>query len=144
MIAGLFVAFTSCKKDEKTSVYKDGNYKAEEAEFSHGYKAFMEAQITSDKLVTVNFDYVDSTGNFKSETTAETYPMNPHPSVWLPQYEDQLMNTQIVPDLAEIDGVSGATHGTLSANNLMEAILTAAKPEIPAYRLSLSNKARTR
>ena len=46
MIAGLFVAFTSCKKDdEKTYVYKDGTYKAEESEFSHGWKAFMEAEI---------------------------------------------------------------------------------------------------
>jgi major membrane immunogen (membrane-anchored lipoprotein) len=128
MLAGLFVAMTSCKKDdEKTYVYKDGSYKAEESEFSHGYKAFMEAQITKDVLVTVNFDYVDSTGNLKSETTSETYPMVPHPSEWIPTYDSQLLATAITPDFVEIDGVTGATHGKISANLLMEAILNAAK-----------------
>ncbi len=128
MIAGLFVAFTSCKKDdEKTYVYQDGTYKAEDAEFSHNYKAFLEAEIKADQLVSVNFDYVDSVGNFKSNTTAEQYPMDPHPSSWLPECESQLMSTSIVPDYIEIDGVSGATHGSESANIMMEAVLAAAK-----------------
>ncbi|HYW96317.1 MAG TPA: hypothetical protein VE870_12065, partial [Bacteroidales bacterium] len=127
LMAGMFVAFTSCKKDEETSVYKNGTYKAEESAFSHGWKAFMEAEISGDKLVSVNFDYADSTGNLKSETTADTYPMNPHPSSWLPEYETQLMNTVIVPEYTEIDGVSGATGGMHSANGLMEAVLKAAK-----------------
>ena len=77
--------------------------------------------------VSVNFDYADSTGNLKSETTAEDYPMTPHPSEWLPTCEDQLMTAKISPDFVEIDGVSGATGGKTSANLLMETILTAAK-----------------
>ncbi len=127
VVAGLIIAFSSCKKDEETSVYKDGTYKSEEAAFSHGWKAFMEAEISGDKLVSVNFDYADSTGNLKSETTVDTYPMEPHPTTWIPEYENQLMATQITPEYTEIDGVSGATHGMLSANGLMEAILNAAK-----------------
>ena len=127
LMAGMFIAFTSCKKDEETSVYKNGTYKAEESAFSHGWKAFMDAEISGDKVVSVNFDYVDSTGNLKSETTPTTYPMDPHPSSWIPEYDTQLLNTQISPEYAEIDGVSGATHGMHSANALMEAILNAAK-----------------
>lgn len=125
--AGLLIALSSCKKDEKTTVYKDGTYKAEEAAFSHGWKAFMEAEISGDKLVSVNFDYADSTGNLKSETTVAEYPMNPHPSSWIPEYVNQLLSTDITPEYSEIDGVTGATHGKLSANSLMEAILSAAK-----------------
>ncbi len=120
------IALSACTK-EKTFVYKDGTYRAEEAEFSHGYKAFMDAEISGDKLVTVNFDYVDSTGNFKSQTTPETYGMDPHPSSWLPTYETQLMECTLAPEFGGIDGVTGATHGKTSANNLMEAILSAAK-----------------
>ena len=52
--------------------------------------------------------------------------MNPHPTVWLPAYEAQLLALDITKK-DEIDVVTGATGGKNSANALLDAILKAAK-----------------
>jgi len=125
--AALMVTLVSCDK-EKETVYKDGTYRAETDGFSHGWKTFMEVTIADDVLTSVNFDAVSEADNtlFKSETTAETYPMDPHPTVWIPQIEAQFMAVDIL-NYAGIDGVSGATHSSDDADALFELILAAAK-----------------
>lgn len=125
LVAVFAVVITSCEKDDE-NIYKDGTYYAEQAEFSHGYKAFVEAEIKDDKLVSVDFDYFDEEGGLKSETTAETYPMDPHPTAWLPQYESAMMDVDIT-NFAEIDAISGATHAGHNLNVLMQDVLDAAK-----------------
>ncbi len=124
LVAVFAIAFTSCEKDEEF-LYEDGTYYAETSEFSHGWKAYLEAEISEDKLVSVNFDYVDEDGNLKSETTVENYPMDPHPTVWIPEYEAKLLSSDIT-EYSEVDVISGATGGWSSVNALMVAILSAA------------------
>jgi hypothetical protein len=53
--------------------------------------------------------------------------MDPHPTVWIPAYEAQLMALDITKKDAKIDGTTGATGGKASANALLDAILKAAK-----------------
>ncbi len=114
----------SCTKDELT--YQDGTYKAVEAEFGYGWKGYLNITISEDALKAVEFDYLDEDGNKKSETTAESYPMVPHPSTWIPQYESTLLSTEIV-EYAEIDAVTGATNAGTAINKMVNAALEAAK-----------------
>lgn len=125
--AALMMVLVSCDKEEETT-YVDGTYKAEAAEFSHGWKNFMEVTIADDAQTSVNFDaFSEEDENLlKSETTAEQYPMDPHPSVWIPQLEAQLMAVDIL-DYEGIDGISGATSASDDANALFDLILDAAK-----------------
>jgi major membrane immunogen (membrane-anchored lipoprotein) len=116
----------ACKKEDKDFVYTNGTYKAIEAEYSYGWKAIMQIEIDKDKLASIEFDYQDGNGNKKSETTATEYPMDPHPSTWLPQYETSLQNTDIC-NYSDIDAVSGATNSCALANKMMKALLEAAK-----------------
>ena len=124
LVAAFAMVFTACEKEEEF-VYEDGTYYAETSEFSHGWKAFLEAEITEDDLVSVNFDYFDEDGNLKSETTTENYPMDPHPTVWIPEYEAMLLSVDIT-DFTEVDVVTGATGAWNNVNALMTAVLSAA------------------
>ncbi|MDX2431815.1 MAG: hypothetical protein QNK35_12840, partial [Bacteroides sp.] len=83
-----FIGLASCDKDEET-IYQDGSYKAETEEYSFGWKTFMEVTISGDVQTVVVFDAMMEDGSLKSETTAETYPMDPHPTVWIPELEAQ-------------------------------------------------------
>jgi len=120
--------FFGCNKDEDENTFVNGNYSAEEAEFTYGWKAYMNIQITDDKLISVDFDYLNENDNslLKSETTSATYNMNPHPSVWLPTLEGQLMGANIDP-FADVDGITGATSSSTIANTMMSTLLEAAK-----------------
>lgn len=122
LMAAAMIGLVSCEED---TTYTDGSYKAETEDFSHGWKTFMEASISGDVLTVVNFDAADSTGNLKSETTPETYPMDPHPTVWIPELEAQYMATDIL-NYEGVDGITGATHGSDDAAALFQLILDAA------------------
>ena len=125
MAIAMFIVLSSCEKEEEY-VYVNGEYSAEAADFHYGWKAFMEVEITSDVQISVTFDYFDDSGNLKTETTDEEYPMTPHPREWCPEMETQLLAVDIV-NFAEIDGVTGATGGSTEANELFALILEAAK-----------------
>lgn len=124
-LLGLFL-ITACGDDEENNTFENGDYEAQEAEFGHGWKGFLKITISDDELTAVDFDYFDESGNLKSETTTENYPMDPHPTVWLPEYEAKLMAVDIV-DFSAVDGVTGATSSGNAVNKLMEAVLNAAK-----------------
>jgi len=125
--AALMTVLVSCDKEEEAT-YQDGTYRAEAAEFSHGWKNFMEVTIADDVQTSVNFDaFSEEDENLlKSQTTTEQYPMDPHPSVWIPQLEAQLMAVNIL-SYEGIDGVSGATSASDDANALFDLILDAAR-----------------
>lgn len=125
LVAVFAIVFTACEKEDE-KLFENGTYYAEQSEFSRNWKAFVEAEIKDDKLVAVDFDYLNSDGSLKSETTTENYPMNPHPTVWLPQYEAALLAADIT-DFNEVDVVTGATGAWSNVNALMNAILEAAK-----------------
>ena len=119
LVAAFALVFTACEKEEETPVYR-----AEASEFSHGWKAFLEAEIENDEVVSVDFDYVDEDGNLKSETTEENYPMDPHPTVWIPEYEAMLLGTNVT-DFTDTDVVTGATGAWSAANQLLVAVIGA-------------------
>jgi major membrane immunogen (membrane-anchored lipoprotein) len=121
----MFIGFTACEEEEEY-VLVNGNYEAESAEFGHGWKAFMKAEIKNDKMETVDFDYFNADGDLKSETTTETYPMDPHPTVWLPQMEAQLLAADLL-NFTEIDGITGATGASGDAQAMLELIIEAAR-----------------
>ncbi|MGC9343772.1 MAG: hypothetical protein ACP5E3_13795 [Bacteroidales bacterium] len=125
LVAVFAMVITACEKEDE-NMFENGTYYAETAEFSHGWKAFVEAEITDDELVAVDFDYFDADGGLKSETTAENYPMDPHPTVWLPQYEAALLAADIT-SFTEVDVITGATGAWGNVNVLMTAILDAAE-----------------
>jgi major membrane immunogen (membrane-anchored lipoprotein) len=125
--AATMIALVSCKKEEE-STYKDGTYRAQMAEFSHGWKDFMVVTIVDDAQTSVDFDAMneEDTTLLKSETTFEEYPMDPHPTVWIPQLEAQFMAVDIL-NYEGVDGITGATSASQDADALFGLILEAAK-----------------
>lgn len=120
--------FIGCDDDEDENTFVNGIYNAEEAAFGYNWKGFMELEINGDDIVTVNFDYINEEDNtlLKSETTVESYPMDPHPTVWVPELKTQLMASDI-ENYTDVDGITGATHSSATANVMMRALLEAAK-----------------
>ena len=125
MTLALFMGFYSCDKEDEY-VYVDGTYLAEEIDFHYGWKGYLEIEIKNDDLVAVDFDYLDADGNLKSQTTAETYPMDPHPTVWLPVYNTSLMAVDLL-NFVDVDVYTGATGSWGNANDLMALLIEAAK-----------------
>jgi len=116
---------TSCASETN---YKDGKYSAEMSqafadENGHGWQSFMTATVKDGVVMDVNYDS-KSGDQLKSETTAETYPMTPHPTEWIPQLNENLNKAKTVK---EVEAVSGATHASEEAKALYAAILNAAE-----------------
>ncbi|QGU93962.1 FMN-binding protein [Clostridium bovifaecis] len=122
--AGLFVgcgskeeaAPTNTTKTETTtkteSALKDGKYKAEASDFDErGWKPFVEMEIKDGKIATVNFDYINKDGKFKSEDAEYNKNMEAKvktgPAKYTKQLEDALVEKQ---DPATVDTIAGATH----------------------------------
>lgn len=124
----LILTLFSCTKDDEEIdyTYVSGAYKAIEDDYSYGWKGYMEVIIDKDKLALVEFDYLDEDGNKKSSTTESEYPMDPHPSYWIPHYTKSLLNSDII-EYSDIDAITGATHSGDAANKLIKTILEAAK-----------------
>lgn len=116
------------KSTQYPDVYVDGDYSAEAAEFSHGWKEFMSLTIVADVATMVNFDAMDSVGALKSELTEYPMPDPPGlPSAWYPTLEQQFVDADIVNyDVMDIDGVTGATHSSDHAKEFFELMLGAA------------------
>ena len=107
----------------------DGTYSAElsdtATEANHGWKDFLTVTYKDGKMVEVQFDSKDADGNLKSEwTTPENYPMDPQPSEWIPQLEENIKATSN-PD--KVAAVAGATMGSNNAKELYRAVVEKAK-----------------
>ncbi|HIV86681.1 MAG TPA: hypothetical protein H9896_01040 [Candidatus Pygmaiobacter gallistercoris] len=107
----------------------DGTYSAEisdaSAEANHGWKDFLTITYKDGEMVDVQFDAKDADGNLKTESTnPENYPMDPQPSVWMPQLEENIKATSN-PD--KVAAVAGATTGSNHAKELYRAVLEKAK-----------------
>jgi len=106
------------------SKIKDGTYSAEmsdaSAEESHGWKDYLNITYKDGKIDTVEYDSKDADGNLKSQTTAETYPMDPAPSVWIPQ---MIENIKATSDPDKVAAIAGATHASENAKKLYKAVL---------------------
>ena len=107
----------------------DGTYSAElsdaATEANHGWKDFLTVTYQDGKMVEVDFDSKDADGNLKSEwATPETYPMDPQPSEWIPQLEENIKATS---DPDKVASVAGATMGSSHAKELYRAVIEKAK-----------------
>ena len=107
----------------------DGTYTAQmddaAMESSHGWRDTLVVEYKGGKITSATFESYDADGNKKSETTAETYPMDPHPSVWVPQISENVMKAG---DSKHLDTVAGATYASTDAKLLLEAIEKSGKP----------------
>lgn len=116
----LMISMTACG----SSNIKDGVYSAQASEASHGWTDYLKVTYKDGAIVEVDYDSLDADGNLKSATTAETYPMDPLPSEWIPQLEDNIL----AADAADkIEAVAGATHASNNVKVLMEAVEKQAK-----------------
>ena len=107
----------------------DGTYSAElsdaATEANHGWKDFLTVTYKDGEMVEVQFDSKDADGNLKSEwTNPENYPMDPQPSEWIPQLEENIKATSN-PD--KVASVAGATMGSNHAKELYRAVIEKAK-----------------
>ena len=105
----------------------DGTYKAQvdeaTAEASHGWTEVLAVTYQDGKMTDVDFDAFDAEGNRKSEADPATYPMDPPPSVWIPQIEENIKATSSADKVAT---VAGATSSSENAKKLYAAVLEAA------------------
>ena len=107
----------------------DGVYTAQmddaAAEADYGWRNQLVVEYKDGKMVSATFESYDADGNKKSETTPDTYPMDPAPSEWIPQLSENIL---AAGNSADIDGISGATIASNDARALLAAIETEGKP----------------
>ncbi len=116
-------AFTGCRSNRP----KDGTYTARYQYPSGGYVEYLTVTFRDGRAAEVEFDaYAEADpGKKKSQTSKEEYPMNPHPSEWMDDLEDNIEDAGLKAD--KINTVAGATSSSQHARELYHAILTAAK-----------------
>ncbi len=107
---------------------KDGTYTARMSEAyakdkGQGWQTTLTVEFKGGKPEKVDFEAFND-GKKKSELTKEVYPMEPHPSQWIPEIAEQIKKAES-PD--DIEGVSGATTTSDEARKLYGAVLKAAQ-----------------
>ena len=106
---------------------KDGTYTARYRYPSNGYVEYLTVTFQNGKPSGAEFDaYLESDPQSrKSQTSKEEYPMQPHPSQWMPQLSKNVTAAGTNPD--KIATVAGATNSSRHARELYDAILKAAE-----------------
>ena len=107
-----------------TSEFKDGTYTAEASEANYGWTDTLTVTYKDGVVTEAKYDAVDADGALKSEATAESYPMDPHPTVWIPEINANILKAG---NAADIEAVAGATNSSNNAKVLMDAVEEAAK-----------------
>lgn len=107
---------------------KDGTYVAEMSDAvaadSYGWKDTVTVTVSGGKVTDAVFEsYSTEDGRPKSGETAETYPMDPAPSEWIPQLT---ANLKAASSADEVAAVAGATNASNNAKKLYAAALQAA------------------
>lgn len=122
LVAVLALSLVAC--GGSGSGIKDGTYTAQYKEPSHDWTEYLAVTYKDGAITDVDFDAKDADGNLKSEATAETYPMDPLPSEWIPQLEE---NIKTAGTADKIEAIAGATSSSESAKVLMAAVESQAK-----------------
>ena len=142
-INGFINLVEECLKQAKGEVQVKGNltdgvYKAEEAEFSNGYKGVMEMTIKNGAITELIWDAVDEEGNSKSQLSLEgKYLMTEDGPIWKEQsealakymIEHQSIEGLTVNEEGKTDVVSGVSISINGFINLVEECLKQAKGE---------------
>lgn len=123
-MSALFVfSLAACSSSSSTSA-KNGTYTAEMddayvEEFGYGYRDTLTVVYEDGVIVSATFDSVDiETGTSKADAE---YPMDPSPSVWIPELSEQIV---VGGNSDSIDGIAGATNASENARKLLAAIET--------------------
>lgn len=107
----------------------DGVYTAQmddaATEASYGWRDELQVEYKDGKLVSATFESYDADGNKKSETTSDTYPMDPAPADWMPELSDNIVKAG---NSADIDGITGATMASDHARLMLAAIEESGEP----------------
>ncbi len=111
----------------RSSRPQDGTYTARYQYPSSGYVEYLTVTFRDGRVKDAEFDaYLETDPDSKkSELSKEEYPMDPHPSEWMDELEDNIEKAGLKPD--KIAGIAGATASSRHARELYDAILTAAK-----------------
>lgn len=123
LVAVLALSLVACGGSGSGGI-KDGTYTAQYKEPSHDWTEYLAVTYKDGAITDVDFDAKDADGNLKSEATAETYPMDPLPSEWIPQLEE---NIKTAGTADKIEAIAGATSSSESAKVLMAAVESQAK-----------------
>jgi sex pheromone cAD1 len=118
--------------------YINGAYRAEYDEFDrHGWKAFLQFDLNDDVISNVDFDYINSDGDRKSEDQVYNERMYgligiTKPEWYVVEIETRIANTAICVgyDSYQVDVVTGATGSSNDAFILFNAAMTVVKEEI--------------
>ena len=117
---------------------KDGVYKAEEAEFSDGYKGIVEMTVKNGAITELIWDMVDEEGNTKGQLSLEgKYLMTEDGPIWKEQsealakyvIEHQSIEGLTTNEEGKTDVVSGVSISINGFINLVEECLKQAKGE---------------
>ncbi len=118
---------------------KDGVYKAEEAEFSDGYKGIVEMTVKNGAITELIWDMVDEEGNTKGQLSLEgKYLMTEDGPIWKEQsealakyvIEHQSIEGLTTNEEGKTDVVSGVSISINGFINLVEECLKQAKGEV--------------
>lgn len=129
-VLALTLVLVGCgSKQADTSTLVDGSYRAEMSDAyadneGHGWKGYVVLTVTDGAIADVDFDYSNGEGALKSEQSQEEYPMDPHPSTWIPELEKQGKEASSADD---IDAITDATASSGEFKELYTAALDAAK-----------------
>ncbi|PWC20686.1 FMN-binding protein [Brenneria roseae subsp. roseae] len=126
----VLTAFFAVSVFAAESAIKDGTYKAEATTFDeNGWKPFLDLIYKDGKITEVKFDYTsEKDGHLK--TSDEEYNQKMHavtgtsPTIYTVKLSQSLLEKQ---NVAEVDGVTGATHSTEDFKILAGAAIKNAK-----------------
>lgn len=126
---------TSETTSETASEYKDGVYRAEFAEFDHGYKEYVEITIADGKISAVEADADSEEGSVKKSADEDykTAMTNGNKAQGKPETYPSEFYKKLADDLTakgnvdEVETVAGATNSSASFKKLASAALENAK-----------------
>ncbi len=121
----LAFSFVACgSKGKADGVYTATISEAMTAE-NHGWRDEIVVTYKDGKIVEAKYDAYDADGNQKSKSTAESYPMDPHPTTWIPQMNQKMVEAG---SAAKLDAIAGATNSSTNVKLLLAAIEKDGKP----------------
>ena len=119
LCVALTAMLTGCNKE-----IPDGVYLAQGDEDSikaaNGWKDFLYLTFKDGEVVSAEFDSVNDLTVLKSQVSTSEYPMDPAPSVWIPQLNENIAATT---NPSKIAAVAGATTSSENVKKLYTAIL---------------------
>ena len=108
--------------------YKDGTYKAEAAEYNHGWKDYVVVEVVSGKATIKDFDSLNEAGGKKTQDTEYRAAMEPVSGTYPVKFFPEIIAEYTAKgSVDKMDSIAGATNSTDSFKTLVAAALANAK-----------------